>query len=105
LDHRGLLVRGEEGSLSGMTENHQAFDVFEAAEPGAEPLNGGVVDLAIAGKRGNRRGNETSQIKGFHVISSDGLNIEWTVRAAPIAWDQPMKGLDISEDSDRAFQI
>ena len=50
-----------------MTENDQAFDAFKTAEPGAEPLDRRVVDLAVSGKWGNRRGNETSQIKCFDV--------------------------------------
>src|SRR5262249_36692596 len=66
-DHRSLLVGREEGPFSSMTENDQAFDLVEAAEPGAEPLDRGVVDLAVAGKRGHGRGDETSEIKGFHV--------------------------------------
>jgi hypothetical protein len=54
-----------------MTENDQAFDLLEAAEPGAEPLDRRMVDLAVAGEGGDRRGDETSQIKGLHVVSSD----------------------------------
>ena len=50
-----------------MAENDQALDALEAAEPGAQPLDRRVVDLAVAGERGDRRGNETSEIKGFHV--------------------------------------
>jgi hypothetical protein len=43
-----------------MTENDQTFDILKAAEPGAEALDRRVVDLTVAGKRGNRRGNKTS---------------------------------------------
>jgi hypothetical protein len=50
-----------------VAENDQAFDAVEAAEPGAEALNGGVVDFAVAGERGHGRGDEASEIKGFHV--------------------------------------
>ena len=57
----------EEGAFASVTENDQAFDAVEAAEPGAEPLDGGVVDVAVAGERGDGSGDETSEIKGFHV--------------------------------------
>src|SRR5262249_40322751 len=71
-DDRGLLVRREKGPFAGMTENHEALDLLEAAEPGAESLDRGMVDLAFAGKRGHGGGDETSQIKGFHMGSSEG---------------------------------
>jgi hypothetical protein len=58
-----------------VTENDQAFDTFEAAEPGAEPPNGGVIDFAVTGKRGDGGGDETSQIKGFHVDFLQGIDI------------------------------
>jgi len=70
-DDRGLLVGREKRPFAGMTENDQAFDAFETAEPGAQPLDRRVVDLAVAGERGHGGGNETSEIKGFHVSSSD----------------------------------
>ena len=50
-----------------MAENHQALDALEAAEPGAEPLDGGMVDVAVAGEGGDGGGNETSEIESFHV--------------------------------------
>jgi hypothetical protein len=50
-----------------VTENHQAFYAAEAAKPGTEALDRGVIDLAVAGKGGNRRGNKTSKIKSFHI--------------------------------------
>jgi hypothetical protein len=50
-----------------MTKNHQALDILEAAKPGAESLDRGVIDLAVEGKGCNRCWNETSEIKGFHV--------------------------------------
>src|SRR5262249_44288036 len=93
-DDRGLLVRCEEGSLPGMTENDQTFDLLEAAKPGAEPPDRGVVNLAVASKRGHGRGDETSEIKGFHVgylmlcrardCESDvaGLRRTWCLRCA-----------------------
>ena len=74
-DDRGLLVRREESPFSGMTENDQAFDAFEAAEPGAESLDRRVVDLTVAGKRGHGCGNETSEIEGFMSISSVGIDV------------------------------
>jgi hypothetical protein len=52
-------------------EHHQAFDFLEAAEPGAEPLDRRMVDFAVTREGGDRRGDEASQIKGLHVVSSD----------------------------------
>ena len=67
-DDRGLLVSSEKRPFPGVTENDQAFDAFEAAEPGAESMDCRVVDLTVSGEWGNRCGDETSEIKGFHVI-------------------------------------
>jgi hypothetical protein len=53
-----------------MTENDQAFDVFEAAKPGAQSLDRSVIDLAVAGEWGYGCGHETPQIESFHVINS-----------------------------------
>jgi hypothetical protein len=50
-----------------MAENDQTFDVLKAAEPGAQALDRRMVHLTVAGKGGNRRGDETSEIKGFHI--------------------------------------
>jgi len=58
-DDRGLLVGREKRPFAGMTENNQAFDAFETAEPGAEPLDRRVVDLPVVGERGHGGGNET----------------------------------------------
>ena len=66
-DHGGLLVGGQERAFAGMAEHDQALDAVEAAEPGAQALDGGVVDGAVAGERGDGGGNETSEIEGFHV--------------------------------------
>ena len=68
-DHRSLLVGRQEGALAGMTENDQAFHAVEAAEPGAQPLDRRMVDLAVAGEGGDGGGNETSEIKGFSTIA------------------------------------
>jgi hypothetical protein len=51
-----------------MAEDDQASDPVKAAEPGAEPLNGVVIDLAVAGKGGDGSGNETSEIKRCHGV-------------------------------------
>ena len=95
-----------------MTENDQAFDAFKTAEPGAEPLDRRVVDLAVSGKWGNRRGNETSQIKVFpcefspiRLMLSGSSAVLW--RGEPFAdrVQNPTGRPAISEDSDQTFQI
>jgi hypothetical protein len=53
-----------------MAENDQAFDAIDAAEPGAQSLDRGVVDGTLPGERGHGGGNETSEIERFHVMSS-----------------------------------
>ena len=72
-DHAGLLVRSEECPFPGMAEDDQAFHAVEAAEPGAQTLDCRVVDLTVARERGHRRGDEPSQIKRCHVVSSDAI--------------------------------
>jgi hypothetical protein len=62
-----------------VTENDQAFDAFEAAEPGAESLDYRVVDLTVSGEWGNRCGDETSEIKGFMSFSSDAKKGPWVL--------------------------
>src|SRR5712671_822931 len=90
-----------------MTENDQAFDAIKAAEPRAKPLDRRMVDLTVAGKWGNGRGNETSQIKGFHVNFSNGdtgrIIRGRPMKRVPIACGEPTRRLHISEDSDLAF--
>ena len=88
-----------------MTEHDQAFDALVAAEPGAEPLDRRMVDLAVARERGNRRGDETPQIKGFHGFLR--LDRCWpdrprtaSDRVLTLTGDPPLP-----EDSDHTFQI
>src|SRR5689334_15992636 len=50
-----------------MTENDQTFDAFKATEPGAESLDSRMVNFTVTGERGDRRGDETSKIKRFHL--------------------------------------
>jgi hypothetical protein len=54
-----------------MAENGQAFHFLEAAEPGAQPLDGSVIDSAVACEWGNGSGDKAAQVKGFHENSSD----------------------------------
>src|SRR5687768_15348595 len=51
-----------------MAKDHQALHFREAAEPGAESENGGVVDCAIAGERRYRRWHKASEIERFHLV-------------------------------------
>jgi hypothetical protein len=53
-----------------MAKHHQALHFREAAEPGAESENGGVVDCAIAGERRYRRWDKAFEIERFHLVSS-----------------------------------
>jgi len=69
-DDRSLLVGGEKSSLPGVTENDQALDARNAAKPGAQSLDGRMIDFTFPGERRNGRGIETSEIRGFHFISS-----------------------------------
>ena len=47
-----------------MTENDQTLDAFDAAEPGAQPLNGRVIDRTVPGEGGHGCGHEASEIDG-----------------------------------------
>src|SRR5262249_26682229 len=66
-DDRGLLVGGEERTLAGMTEHDQAFHSLATAEPGAEALDGVVVDVAVTGEGRDGGGYEAAKIRGLHV--------------------------------------
>jgi hypothetical protein len=43
-----------------MAQNHQTFDTRDASEPGAEALDGVMVDGAITGERGDGSRNEAA---------------------------------------------
>ena len=58
-----------------MTENNQAFDAFEAAEPGAETLDRSVIDFTVAGKRGYGAGTRPRRSRASMCISSDGIDV------------------------------
>jgi hypothetical protein len=60
LDNRRLFVALKESAFASMTENGQAFHFFEAAEPGAEPLDGSVIDGAVTGEWGNGSGDKAA---------------------------------------------
>ncbi|KAI6774818.1 hypothetical protein HG530_001576 [Fusarium avenaceum] len=58
-----LLLLGEEGSFSGVSEHDQALDAVDASKPGAQTLDGVVVDLAIFGEGCDRGGDKAFEIE------------------------------------------
>ena len=61
---------GQEGAFAGVAEDDQALHAVEAAEPGAEPLDGGMVDVAVAGERVTGAGTRPLRFDINVVISS-----------------------------------
>ncbi len=105
-DHRGLLFGGEERAFAGVTEHDQPFHVLEAPEPGAKTLDRGMVNLAIAGEGSDGGGNETAQIKGFHVFLRCWPDRSRTLcRAFRSRANDPMEPGDMPEDLNLLFQV
>ena len=62
LNDGNLLGLGEEGAFAGVAQDHQGGDLGEGAQPRAEALNGGEVDLAVRGEGGDGGGVEAAEI-------------------------------------------
>jgi hypothetical protein len=58
-----------------MAEHHQAFHAGNTTEPGAQALDGVMVDRPFGGERGNGSGNEAAEIDVFHVISFENVEL------------------------------
>jgi hypothetical protein len=68
LDHRAddgdLLLGGQVGALPGVAEADQALDAVDGGQPAGQGGDRVVVDLEVRGERGDRCGDEATEIEG-----------------------------------------
>ncbi len=76
-----LLVVGQEGALTGVSEDDQALHPLDRDQPLRQVGVGGIVDLAVAIKDGDRGGVEPAQVHNAHLEFLSRAT-SWWVRTA-----------------------
>lgn len=63
LDDLCLLLRGEEGTLTGVAENDQTLDTVDGRKPRSDTLDSLVVDRAVLVERSDGSGSDTTHVE------------------------------------------
>lgn len=72
LDDLDLLVRGEEGALTSVTEHDEALDALDGPEPRPEALNSLKVDRPVLVEGGDGGGSETGHVEADTLVGGVG---------------------------------